>query len=310
MGKVSVNKTKFARFSRLAVGLLLLLSSVTKAGDLEAFIGLLLQYGFPPVEWAAPVIAVTEAAAGVCLLLNIYPKQVSLFSAGMIAVFSLVFLYGYLFRNVTDCGCFGKTALLKLPPWATFVRNIALLLLLFISWQFSGNATGPAIRKKYIVALATLLLVSFFTGYTFSHRKPAGSAGRVHPLYRRAVGETVLPQLMRTSPDSTYLIVIFSYRCDGCWNYFDNVKRYSDGPAIADRLAVLSVGKDSTGVFHDYFQPGFEIREADEKTVSRLVQVAPAMLYIAGDTVRHIIQGAIPTRYLFEKNYLEIFNNN
>ncbi|MDR3350387.1 MAG: DoxX family protein [Prevotellaceae bacterium] len=295
-------KTKLALVSRAAVGLLLLLSSFTKAGDLETFVNLLLQYGFPAVVWAAPAIVIIEALAGVCLLLNIYPKQASLFSAGMIAVFSVVFLYGYLFRDITDCGCFGKTALLKLPPWATFVRNAVLLLLLFVSWRFSDHAT-PAVRRKYIIALGTLLLVTFFTGYTFSHRKGQGKA---HPLYQQSVKETVLPQLLHTSPDSTYLVVIFSYRCDGCWNYFENVKRYND-PAIADRLVVLSVGKDSAGVFNDYFLPDFEIREVEEKTVARLTQVVPAMLYIAGDTVRHVVQGTILTRYLFEKNYLQTY---
>jgi uncharacterized membrane protein YphA (DoxX/SURF4 family) len=300
MEKEQTYKTKLACFSRIVVGLLLLLSSFIKAGDLETFVNLLSQYDFPAVAWAAPVIVMIEALAGICLLLNIYPKQMSLFSLGMIAVFSLVFLYGYLFRNITDCGCFGKTALLKLPPWATFVRN-AVLLLLFVSWRFSDNA-APAVRKKYIIALGALLLVSFFTGYTFSNRK---HPGKVHPLYQRAVKETVLPQLLSTSPDSTYLVVIFSYRCDGCWNYFENVKRYND-PVIADRLVALSVGIDSTGVFNDYFLPDFEIREVDEKMVTQLTQVAPTLLYIVGDTIRHVIQGTIPTRYLFERNYLEI----
>ncbi|MDR0714557.1 MAG: DoxX family protein [Bacteroidales bacterium] len=302
MEKVPTYHATLTLISRLVVGLLLLLSSFTKAGDWEAFNHLLFQYGLPAIVWAAPVIVLVEAAAGICLLLNIYPRQASLFSAGMIAVFSLVFLYGYLFRDVTDCGCFGNTALLKLPPWATFVRNGVLLLLLFVVWRFSGNAT-PAVRKKYLAALGILLPASFFIGYTFSHRqRPV----KVHPLYQRAVKETVLPQLLSVSPDSTYLIVIFSYRCDGCWNYFDNMKRYND-PAIADRLVALSVGKDSTGMFHDYFRPDFEIREVDEKTVTQLTQVAPTMLYIAGDTIRHVIQGTILTRYLFEKNYLEIF---
>jgi uncharacterized membrane protein YphA (DoxX/SURF4 family) len=285
--------------------LLLLLSSFAKAEDLEAFVNLLLQYGFPAAVWAAPVVTVAEAAAGVCLLLNIYPKLVSLFAIGMISVFSLAFLYGYLFRGITDCGCFGKINLLKLPPWATFTRNGVLLLLLYVSWRFSDNAT-PVVRKKYLIALGILLSASFFTGYTFSHRK---APGRAHPLYQRAVRETVLPQLVRTAPDSTCLVIVFSYRCDGCWNYFENVKRYND-PAVADRLVVLSVGKDSTGVFNDYFLPDFEIREVDEKTVSQLTPVAPTMLYIAGDTIRHVIQGTILTRYLFEKNYLETFNNN
>jgi uncharacterized membrane protein YphA (DoxX/SURF4 family) len=253
--------------------------------------------------WAAPVIAIVEAAAGICLLLGIYPRLAAAFAFGMIDVFSLAFLYGHLFRGVTDCGCFGKVGLLQWPPWATFVRNGVLLLLLFVSWRFSENTSLKAVKMKYMAAAGVLLLASFFTGYHFSHRK---ATPKVHPLYQRAVRETVLPQLMEISPDSTYLMVVFSYRCDGCWNYFENVKRYND-PAIADRLVVLAVGNDSTGVFNDYFLPDFEIREVDEKTVSQLTQVAPTMLYIAGDTIRHVVQGAILTRRLFERNYLETF---
>jgi hypothetical protein len=297
------NKTKFARIGRLIVGGLFLLSSFTKAGDLEAFVNLLLQYGFPAMAWAAPVITVVEAATGLCLLLNIYPGRMSLFGIVMITVFSLAFLYAVLFRNVRDCGCFGEIKILQLPPWATFVRNALLLLLLCASWRFSDNAT-PVLRKRYVAALGALLLVSFFAGYTFSHKKK--NSGKIHPLYQRAVQETALPQLMRTAPDSTYLVVIFSYRCDGCWNYFDNVKRYND-TTVADRLVVFAAGTDSTGVFNDYFRPDFEIREADEKILTLLTQVAPTMLYIAGDTVRHVIQGTIPTRYLFEKNYLKMY---
>lgn len=302
MEKEQYRQTKWACFSRIAVGLALILSSFTKAGDVEAFIGLLQQYGFPDMAWAAAVIIVVEAAAGVCLLLNIYSRQASLFSIGMIAVFSLAFLYAYLFKGVTDCGCFGKIKMLQLPVWGTFVRNTVLLLLLCVSWRLSDK-TKLVVRKKYLVALGALLSVSFFAGYSFSHKKnPVGT----HPLYQRAVKETVLPQLMHTSPDSTYLVVIFSYRCDGCWNYFNNVKRYND-TTVADRLVVFAAGKDSSGVFNDYFHPDFEIREAEEKTLTQLTQVAPTMLYIAGDTIRHVIQGTIPTLYLFKKNYLETY---
>jgi uncharacterized membrane protein YphA (DoxX/SURF4 family) len=293
------HQTKWACLSRIAVGLVLILSSFTKAGDVEAFVSLLQQYGFPGMTWAAAAIIVVEAAAGVCLLLNIYSRQASLFSIGMIVVFSMAFLYAYLFKGVTDCGCFGKIKILQLPVWGTFVRNTVLLLLLCVSWRLSDK-TKLVVRKKYLVALGALLLVSFFAGYSFSHKNPA----RTHPLYQRAVKETALPQLMRTSPDSTYLVVIFSYRCDGCWNYFDNVKRYND-TTVADRLVVFAAGKDSSGVFNDYFHPDFEIREVEEKTLTQLTQVAPTMLYVAGDTIRHVIQGSIPTLYLFKKNYLE-----
>jgi uncharacterized membrane protein YphA (DoxX/SURF4 family) len=199
-------KSRCAQISRIIAGTLLVLSSFSKSGDLEAFIGLLQQYGFSGMSWAATAIIVVEAATGICLLLDIYPRPASLFSMVMIAVFSLAFLYAYFFRGVTDCGCFGKIKMLQLPPWGTFVRNALLLLLLYASWRLSDK-TKFVFRKRYLLAVGMFSLVCFFAGYSLSNRKkPTG----IHPLYQRAVQETVLPQLMRTSADSTYLVVIFS----------------------------------------------------------------------------------------------------
>jgi uncharacterized membrane protein YphA (DoxX/SURF4 family) len=298
----SDTKVKFIRGSRFIAGALLLLSGFAKAADAGSFAGLLTQYGFAALAWAAPLIIVVEVAAGACLFLNIFPKQISLFAMVMVVVFSVAFLYAYLFKDVTDCGCFGSLKMLELSPLGTFIRNAALLLLLFVLWR-SADKTSRVLWVKYAIAFATLLVASFLSGYSFSHGHEK-TGGQRHPMYERAVKETVLPQLMTTSPDSTYMVFIFSYRCNGCWNYFDNIKRYNESP-VADKLVVFAAGSDSTGVFQDYFRPDFEIREADEKTLTQLTQVAPTMFYIAGDTIRHVVQGVILTRYLFEKNYLE-----
>jgi hypothetical protein len=55
MEKEQHHQTKWACFSRIVVGLVLLLSSFTKAGDVEAFVSLLQQYGFVGMAWAAVV---------------------------------------------------------------------------------------------------------------------------------------------------------------------------------------------------------------------------------------------------------------
>jgi uncharacterized membrane protein YphA (DoxX/SURF4 family) len=303
MNSLANNKATVARISRLTVGALLLLSAFAKAGDSAAFVNLLVQYGFSALAWAAPLITVVEAAAGIGLLLNIYPKQLSLLSMIMILVFSLSFLYAYLFRNVTDCGCFGEIKILKLSPQGTFIRNALLLLLLYVSWRFSDKPAGIS-RQKQVVAVIAVVCAGFFAGYSFSSGSPKAHRA-IHPMYQRAVNETVLPQLTPISPDSTYVIFIFSYRCDGCWNYFENVKRYHDTP-IADRMVVFAAGRDSSETFKNYFHPDFEIHETDEKTLTQLTQAVPVMFYISGDTVRHVIQGTIPARYVFEKNYLQI----
>lgn len=125
-----------------------------------------------------------------------------------------------------------------------------------------------------------------------------------HPMFERAVRETQLSEFMRIAPDSTYLVFIFSYRCQSCWNYFDNVKRYYDS-GLFDNVTVFMGGHDSRRAFHDYFQPAFPLVEADEKALTRITRIAPTMYYIQNDTIKYVIEGIVPTFYMFKQNYLD-----
>ena len=276
-----------------------LLSGFAKAFDTGSFANLLSQYGFPSLTWSAPVIVMVEIAAGLCLLLQIYPKKTALFSMAMVTGFSLVFLYARLAGNITECGCFGTLKILEMSPTATYIRNVILLGLLFIIWMFSDR-NGRVIWQKLAVATSVLLIASFLCGYSYTSH--AGSHKR-HPMYERAVYETEIPKFMHTSQDSTYLVFIMSYRCQSCWNFFDNIKRYQDS-GLFDNITVLMGGRDSLHIFQDYFQPSFPLLEFEEKELSRIADTAPTMYYIQNDTIKYVIEGSVPTFYMFKQNYL------
>ncbi|GHT42649.1 hypothetical protein AGMMS49965_14610 [Bacteroidia bacterium] len=55
--------------------------------------------------------------------LQIRTKDVSLAANILLIGVTLVYLYGYLFNNVTDCGCFGAFDMLNLPPIGVFIRK-------------------------------------------------------------------------------------------------------------------------------------------------------------------------------------------
>ena len=266
---------------------------------MNAFVRLLGDYGFSYLYWIAPVLALLEAAIGVCLLLNIYPKIASLFSIITIAVFSCAFLYAFLLKDIADCGCFGKIEMLKTSPLWTFVRNISLLILGFISWWFSTKDTAGS-HLKFSMLVLLLFVVCFFSGYSFSPQQKT----KRHPLFEAPVKTTILPELMSVSTDSTYMVFIFSYRCQSCWNYFENVARYKSSDVV-DKIAVFAGGIDEDNAFKNYFTPDFEIQGVDEAELLKLTQVSPTMLYIKNDTIKYVIQGVILTPYLFRINYLE-----
>jgi uncharacterized membrane protein YphA (DoxX/SURF4 family) len=294
-----MNRTQLIWFFCIITGAIFLLSGFAKAVNVGAFANMLVQYGFPSLTWAAPLIVLAEIAAGSCLLFRIYPKQVALFSMMLVIVFSLAFLFARLSGNVTECGCFGSLKILELSPTATFIRNIFLIVILFVVWRFS-NDNEQVKWRKYAIAVATLLIASFLCGNSFAgkieHRKR-------HPMYERAIRETSIPELMQIAPDSTYLVFILSYRCQSCWNNFDNIKRYYDS-GLFDNITVFMGGRDSLHIFCDYFQPAFPLYEMEEKELTRIADTAPTMYYIQNDTIKCVVEGNVPTLYMFKRNYL------
>ena len=285
--------------SRIIVGVLFLLSGFAKAVDTGAFANLIAQYGFSSLMWTAPIIVMVEIAAGMCLLLRIYPKQVAIFSVAMVAVFSLAFLYEMLTGNIRECGCFGKLKILELSPIATLIRNAVLLALLFIVYRFSNNK-WRAIWQKYAAMATILLIASFLCGQSFTGK---AEYRKKHPMFERAVHETKIPEFMPVAPDSIYLLFVFSSRCQSCWSYFDNLKRYYDS-GMFDNITVFMGAHDSLQIFYDYFQPTFPLFEMDERELTRIARTAPTMYYIQNDTIKYVIEGSIPTFYMFKQNYL------
>ena len=289
------------RFCRLIVGVVFLLSGFGKAIDVSAFANLLAQYGFPSLMWIAPIIIIAEITLGLCLLLRIYPKQVTMFSIAMIVMFSVAFLYAQHAKNITDCGCFGAIKILEFSPAAVYIRNIIMMGMLLFSYIHLPSETKVIFSLRQYVFFLILLVASFMTGYTFHNKKKEKS--QKHPLIEKPINETILTQYYNFSSDSSYVICVFSYRCSSCWNYMENLNRYRESPEI-DHVIALSVGEDQNNKFVQFFNPKFDIISVNETEILKLTSVSPTVLYIQKDTIRYVIQGIVPSIHTFEKDYL------
>lgn len=298
---LKINKILIVTICRILVGVVFLLSGFAKAIDLDSFSALITQYGFGNIAWLAPIIVLTETILGLCLLLNIYAKKATLATIAITIIFSGAFCYAFFVHGIADCGCFGKINRLNLSPSFTLVRNIILILLLLFYWRFAPNQQTVLPAKKYQIACIFLALFCFFMGNSYL-KKPKS---KHHPMFERPVSETILPELMHMSPDSTYIVFMFSYKCQSCWNYFENIKRYYNSD-IADKIVVFAEGKDSLNAFKNFFIPEFDIMEKDNGILTQLTSISPTMFYIDNDTIKYVIEGQIPSLYLFERNYLEI----
>jgi hypothetical protein len=193
--------------------------------------------------------------------------------------------------------------MLELSPLAVYIRNIILLGMLIFNCFYLSKETKEVFSMSWqqYVFFTALLIATFCTGYTFhGHKK-----GKIqkHPLIEKAIKETILPKYYHFSTDSTYVVCIFSYRCSNCWNYMENLNRYKESSKI-DNVVAFAAGKDKNNEFVKFFNPKFEIRPVDEAEITTFVSVSPTVLYIQKDTIRHVIQGIVPSIFRLEKDYL------
>lgn len=126
-----------------AAGAVLLLSGYAKALDAAAFGTTLARYGSDTLYWAAPVVVLTDLFLGFSLLLGLRLRKTGAAATLFLAAVTGVYVYGLVFREVADCGCFGAGSVFNGPPVATFVRNALLAGLTFAVWR--GGDDRPLI---------------------------------------------------------------------------------------------------------------------------------------------------------------------
>ena len=164
--------------ARTLLGLTFIFSGFVKAVDplgtvykiedyLHAFGG-----AFSSLVPAAPVFAccliLFELVLGVLLTFNVWTKVTSWLALAMMLVMTPLTLYIAIANPVTDCGCFGDA--FHLSHWATFGKNIVLLVLVLILLFTRGHLFDTWIRPMNIgICCAAVLLTAGIMTYSLLH---------------------------------------------------------------------------------------------------------------------------------------------
>ncbi|WP_298550916.1 BT_3928 family protein [uncultured Algibacter sp.] len=159
--------------SRILVGVLFIFSGFIKLNDPLGFSYKLQEYFSPDVlnipflEPYALIISVFvvvfEVVLGVFLLIGYKPKFTVWSLLAMIVFFTFLTFYAAYFEKVKDCGCFGD--FIKLKPWETFWKDVALLVLIII--LFIGvKQIKPVFGKLPTTVIALFgFIASLWFGY-------------------------------------------------------------------------------------------------------------------------------------------------
>ncbi|MCR5064215.1 MAG: hypothetical protein K6A67_00420 [Bacteroidales bacterium] len=293
-------KTITARVLELLVGVVFAISCIGKVSSVDRFAELIVRYGFPQLSCLAPIIVIIEALCAICLLLELYPRAVSAVTGAMLLCFTGAFFYASTYEGVTDCGCFGKLVE-NTPAWLTYLRNALLFassvgIVILLPWGYSKCTTA-----KWIIAAVVMSAVIYETGQTY---KTAPRYKEAHPLYNQPVGKTVIGKYLTTHRDSTYVLYVYSYDCTTCLDGLNNAKEYGNRD-IADRLIGLSVSEDKDSAVHRAFNITFD-EIAVGLGLQNVVTGIPVLLYVKNDTIKYVIEGAVPAAYNFKRYYLDM----
>jgi uncharacterized membrane protein YphA (DoxX/SURF4 family) len=187
-----------------------------------------------------------EFGVGVCLLLGIYRKVNSLFALIFMAVMTPLTLYSAIMNPVTDCGCFGDA--LPITPWASFFKNIPLLLMSVVLYlQHSMITPLFTGRFRFFTLIWTYTFILGFGLYGFCNLP-------VFDFRPYRVG-TNLPAAM-TVPENAEQPVFdtrFIYSYNGKQREFtiDNYPK-DDSTWIFVKAKTLTVKKDYQPPVHDF----------------------------------------------------------
>lgn len=164
--------------SRFLVGVLFIISGFVKLVDPMGFSFKLDEYFSEAVLnltflepyslWISLFVVIFELFIGVTLLVG-FKRKFTLWSLLlMIVFFTFLTFYSAYFNKVTDCGCFGDAV--KLSPWGTFWKDVALLVLILI--LFAGKKhIKPILSKKFAfrISLVALLGCVVLANYVLKH---------------------------------------------------------------------------------------------------------------------------------------------
>lgn len=278
-----------------------MISGVGKSFAVADFSALIIQYGLEKFTFLAPVIIIAEILIGLLLIFRVWQRRVSLGALLLLIVFTLTYLYGYLFNNVEDCGCFGVFPI-NFSPTLIFIRNIVLIYLLFEVWRNSKSLSQTAKIWEIITMSAIVCVASFISGYTVSDANNKIDYGKKKQYQGKAVQDIVLKEFVTTSQDSTYLVFAFTYSCPFCLNSIENLKQY-ERIGVVDKVIGLAL-KDSVSEsnFRKNFNPEFQIESYTPRNLFRLTNSFPRAYYIRNDSVVLEIVGTLPCGYvLLEK---------
>lgn len=124
-------------------------------------------YGMESLQGASMAFSIwlcgAELMMGCMLLFKVRIRLISIFALLSMSFFTVLTFLSATLIPVEDCGCFGEA--LKLSPWQTFFKNLALLPMAVVVWWRYRPDKVFAFNALEVMLTCTFFVMSMYLGY-------------------------------------------------------------------------------------------------------------------------------------------------
>lgn len=147
----------------LLLGAFFISTAVLKLLSIDSLEVYIYSFGIFSYTWTtffSRLLIFIELAIGISLILKIFFKQIWCFTLLLMLGFTLFLVYVSIYRNDSNCHCFGS--LIELDPRQSIIKNIITLALLFVIRKEESRDYKPVWRKWLLAGnLAVSFVISF-----------------------------------------------------------------------------------------------------------------------------------------------------
>lgn len=302
----NLNTSNLIRLIEVFLGIVFFISAYSKLIEINKFTVQIYSYGVIDnklwLPWIALTVILVELSIAVLLTFGTnYKKLLYFFVLSLLISFSGLILYGWMFHNLKDCGCFGK---IEMGPGTSLIKNLLLISLIILCFTGIKKIEIPK-SNSFLSTLKVLLLLiviisAFITGYLKLRTEAT-------PIRSTQTPSSFDPLVnMKFEVDGKlydfgkgeYLVALLSFSCDHCIEEAPKLNDYSLFDKLPPLVAICL--EETLGEKEDFISkvnPEFPIYSLGNKPLlflSLIDKEPPRLIHIRNGKVLKIWDYNLP----------------
>ena len=149
-----------SKLINIGIGSVFIIAAILKLISIDEFEIYIYSFNilsFLLTTFVSRIIIAAEFALGLLLILNRNCKFIRRVTLIVLASFTLFLIYAAIFRQDSNCHCFGE--LIQLNPIQSIIKNLILIVFLIIGQQSTDNSQQSMVRVRVSVRVKLLLVL-------------------------------------------------------------------------------------------------------------------------------------------------------